>query len=55
MLFHMSDIGNQSFEGGSTGNSQNVMCMRYVLVVLHHLIHVIITVIIWAKFEHMNI
>lgn len=51
----MSDIGNQSFEGGSTGNSQNVVCMRYVLVVLHHLIRVMITVIIRAKFEHMNI
>ena len=55
MRFHLSDIGNQSLEGGSTGNSQNVMCMRYVLVVLHHIIHVMITGIIRAKFEHMNI
>jgi hypothetical protein len=45
---------NQSLEGGSIGNSQSVMYMRYMLVVLHHIIHVMITVIIWAKFEHMN-
>ena len=44
---------NQSLEGGSISNSQNVMYMRYMLVVLHHIIHIMVTVIMWAKFEHM--
>jgi hypothetical protein len=26
-----------------------------MLVVLYHIIHVMITIVIWAKFEHMNI
>lgn len=46
---------NQSLEGRSTGNSENVMYIRNMLVVLYHIIHVMITVIIWARFEHMNI
>jgi len=46
---------NRSLEGGSTGNSQNGMYVRYMLVVFHHIILVMITVIIQEKFEHMSI
>ena len=46
---------NQSLEGGSTCSSQNVMYIIYMLVMLHHIIHVMFAVIIRAKFEHMNV
>lgn len=40
---------------GSTINSQTIMYIRNMLIVLHCFIHVMITIIIRAKFEHMSI